>query len=154
GTQQAERLPSTIDVGSPESLLRRRPDIQSAERRLAVQTALVGVAVADLFPRVTFSAGIGASGETPHNLVSSGAGTYFIGPSITWPAFNIGRVRERIKASEARSDEALARYEQIVLVAIEEVETSLVAFDRARLRRERLLEAAQASERAADLART
>jgi multidrug efflux system outer membrane protein len=146
-------LPNSVDVGSPESLLRRRPDIQSAERRLAVQTALVGVAVADLFPKVSFNAGIGASGETPNNLFSTGAGTYYIGPSITWPAFNIGRVRARIKASEARTDEALARYEQTVLVAIEEVETSLVAFDRARARRERLLDAAQASERAADLAR-
>jgi outer membrane protein, multidrug efflux system len=155
GAQAANAiLPGSVDVGSPESLLRRRPDIQSAERRLAVQTALVGVAVGDLFPKVTFNAGIGAGGETVNSLFSSGAGTYYIGPSITWPAFNIGRVRARIKASEARTDEALARYEQTVLVAIEEVETSLVAFDRARVRRERLLEAAQASERAADLART
>jgi multidrug efflux system outer membrane protein len=146
-------LPSSIDVGSPETLLRRRPDIQSAERRLAAQTALVGVAVGDLFPKVVFNAGVGRSGETPASLVSTGGASYFIGPSITWPAFNIGRVRARIRASEARTDEALARYEQTVLVAIEEVETSLVAFDRARVRRERLLDAAQASERAADLAR-
>lgn len=150
---QAETLPTSIDVGSPESLLRRRPDIQSAERRLAEQTALVGVAVGDLFPKVTFNAGFGIGGETPADLAGKSAFNYGIGPSITWPAFNIGRVRARIKASEARADGALARYEQTVLVAIEEVETSLVAYDRARVRRERLLDAAQASERAADLAR-
>jgi len=146
-------LPATVNVGSPETLLRRRPDIQSAERRLAAQTALVGVAVGDLFPHVVFNAGIGIAGETPSGLVSSGAANYFIGPSITWPALNIGRVRARIRASEARTDEALARYQQTVLVAVEEVETSLVAFERARARREHLLDAAQASERAADLAR-
>ncbi len=146
-------LPNSVNVGSPETLLRRRPDIQSAERRLAEQTALVGVAVADLFPKVTFNAGIGIAGSTPNSLVSSGSVNYGVGPSITWPAFNIGRVKARIQASEARTDEALARYQQTVLVAVEEVETSLVAFDRARVRRERLLDAAQASERAADLAR-
>ncbi len=113
----------------------------------------MGVAVADLFPKVVFNAGIGIAGSTPNSLVSSGSVNYGVGPSITWPAFNIGRVKARIRASEARTDEALARYQQTVLVAIEEVETSLVAFDRARVRRERLLEAAQASERAADLAR-
>lgn len=150
---QAEALPPSIDVGSPETLLRRRPDIQSAERRLAEQTALVGVAVGDLFPRVVFNAGFGIAGETPADLAGKSAFNYGIGPSITWPAFNIGRVRARIKASEARADGALARYEQTVLVAIEEVETSLVAFDKARARRERLIEAEQASERAADLAR-
>jgi multidrug efflux system outer membrane protein len=150
---QITSLPLSVDVGSPETLLRRRPDIQSAERRLAEQTALVGVAVADLFPRVVFNAAVGRAGDTPNSLVSAGGGNYNVGPSVTWPAFNIGRVRARIRASEARSDEALARYEQTVLVAIEDVETSLVAFDRARVRRESLLQAQQASERAADLAR-
>jgi multidrug efflux system outer membrane protein len=151
---KADVLPSSVDVGSPEALLRRRPDIQSAERRLAEQVALVGVAVGDLFPRVSFNAGFGIGGETPADLAGTSAFRYGIGPSITWPAFNIGRVRARIKASEARADGALARYEQTVLVAIEEVETSLVAFDKARARRERLLDAAQASERAAELAHT
>jgi multidrug efflux system outer membrane protein len=147
-------LPTSVDVGSPEALLRRRPDIQSAERRLAEQVALVGVAVGDLFPRVSFTAGFGISGETPADLAGTSAFRYGIGPSVTWPAFNIGRVRARIKASEARTDGALARYEQTVLVAIEEVESSLVAFDKARARRERLVEAALASERAAELAHT
>ncbi len=154
-TQAADvpTLPATVDVGSPETLLRRRPDIQSAERILAAQTALVGVAVADLFPKVTFSARLGVNGETPADAFGSGGAAYAFGPSITWPAFNLGRVRARIRASEARADETLARYEQTVLLAIEEVETSLVAFERARARREQLIEAAQASERAADLAR-
>jgi multidrug efflux system outer membrane protein len=151
---RTDLLPASVDVGSPEALLRRRPDIASAERRLAEQVALVGVAVGDLFPRVSFNAGFGISGETPADLAGTSAFRYGIGPSVTWPAFNIGRVRARIKASEARADGALARYEQTVLVAIEEVETSLVAFDKARARRERLLDAAQASERAAELAHT
>src|SRR5262249_20225178 len=67
-------LPAAVNVGSPETLLRRRPDIQSAERRLAAQTALVGVAVADLFPRVVFNAAVGRSGDTPDSMVSAGGG--------------------------------------------------------------------------------
>jgi multidrug efflux system outer membrane protein len=154
--QPASELPAWPDVtaiGSPETLLRRRPDVQAAERRLASQTALVGVAVADLFPRVAFSASLGRSASDVGDLDDNAASTYRFGPSITWPALNLGRVKARVRASRARTDQALAFYEQTVLRAIEETENALVTSQRARERAEHLAQAAQASERAAELAR-
>lgn len=145
--------PEVTTIGSPETLLRRRPDVQAAERRLASQTALVGVAVADLFPRVAFSASVGRSADDIGALDGSDASRYRFGPSITWPALNLGRVRARVRASRARTDQALAFYEQTVLQAIEETENALVTSLRARERAEHLALAAQASERAAELAR-
>jgi multidrug efflux system outer membrane protein len=146
-------LPEKIDVGSPEALLRRRPDIAAAERRLAEQTALVGVSVADLFPRVVFSGGVGLSANELNNLGGGGSSEYSFGPAVTWPAFNIGRVRARIRASEARNDQALAQYQNTVLHAIEETENALVALDESRSRRDELAKAARSSKNAAELAR-
>lgn len=146
-------LPEKIDVSSPEELLRRRPDISAAERRLASQTALVGVSVADLFPRVVFSGNFSLNAGAINDLGTSGSSSYTFGPSVTWPAFNLGRVRARIRASEARNDEALAAYQKTVLEAIEETENSLVALEQARARRDQLEQAAKASKNAAELAR-
>jgi multidrug efflux system outer membrane protein len=146
-------LPDKIDVSSPEALLRRRPDIAAAERRLAAQTALVGVSVADLFPRVVFSGNFALSSRDFTGLGSQGSSSYSFGPSVTWPAFNLGRVKARIRASEARNDQALAQYQQTVLQAIEETENALVALEQSRARREQLAQAAQSSRNAAELAR-
>jgi multidrug efflux system outer membrane protein len=147
------RLPERIDVGSPEELLRRRPDIAAAERRVAQQTALVGVAVADLFPRVVFSGSVGLNAREFSNLGGQGSSEYSFGPSVTWPAFNLGRVRARIRASEARNDQVLAQYQNTVLQAIEETENALVALDESRSRNDELTKAAQSSKNAAELAR-
>jgi multidrug efflux system outer membrane protein len=144
--------PEKIDVSSPEALLRRRPDIAAAERRLAETTALVGVSVADLFPRVVFSGRLGLGVSDFTSIGSSGSSSYSFGPSVTWPAFNLGRVRAQIRASRARDDQALARYQQTVLTAIEETENALVALEQARARRDRLADAALASKHAAELA--
>ena len=146
-------LPDKLDISSPEALLRRRPDIAAAERRLAAQTALVGVAVADLFPRVVFSGNLALSSNDFTGLGSQGSSSYSFGPSVTWPAFNLGRVKARIRASEARNDQALAQYQQTVLQAIEETENALVALEQSRARREQLTQAAQSSRNAAELAR-
>ena len=146
-------LPDKIDVSSPEALLRRRPDIAAAERRLASQTALVGVSVADLFPRVVFSGNFSLNSRDFTGLGGDGSSSYNFGPSVTWPAFNIGRVKARIRASEARNDQALAQYQQTVLQAIEETENALVALQQSRARRDQLAQAAQSSKNAAELAR-
>lgn len=145
-------MPEKIDVSSPEAMLRRRPDIASAERHLAEQTAMVGVAVADLFPRVVFSGQFSLNANEFTGLGGAGSSSYAFGPSVTWPAFNIGRVKARIRASEAREDQALAAYQQTVLLAIEETETALVALEQSRARSEQLAKAATASKNAAELA--
>jgi multidrug efflux system outer membrane protein len=142
-----------VALGQPADLLRRRPDIRVAERSLAAATARVGVATADLFPRVTLLGSIGLQAGSFLNIGTGGSDTFSIGPNIFWAAFDLGRVRARIQAADARTEAALAQYEQQVLLALEETENSLVDFNRQQVRRNFLRTAARASERAAALAR-
>jgi multidrug efflux system outer membrane protein len=146
-------LPPLNAVGDPASLLRRRPDIRVAERGLAASTARIGVAVGDLFPKVTFTGAIGYDAATFGGLGKSGSDTYSIGPSISWAAFDLGRVASRIKIARAQADADLATYESSVLGALEETEGALITYGRAQSRRDLLTQAANASERASDLAR-
>jgi multidrug efflux system outer membrane protein len=146
-------LPAMVAIGQPADLLRRRPDIRVAERALAAATARVGVATADLYPRVTVLGGVGLQAGSVVDLFSSGSTTFSIGPNIFWAAFDLGRVRERINAADARTEAALAQYEQRVLLALEETENALVDFNRQQERRDLLATSARASAKAADLAR-
>lgn len=146
-------LPGIVAVGDPAGLLRRRPDIRVAERRLAAATARIGVAVGDLFPRVTFTGSAGYLAEEASALGESGSRTWVIGPGISWAALDLGRVRARIAAAEARSEAALATYEQTVLRALEEAESALAAHARARESLVHVQQAAEASAAAARLAR-
>jgi len=146
-------LPTLNAIGDPASLLRRRPDIRVAERSLAASTARIGVAMGDLFPKVTFTGSIGYDASTFGGLGKSGSDTYSIGPAISWAAFDLGRVAARIKIARAQTEADLAAYESSVLGALEETEGSLITYGRAQTRRDLLTEAAGASERAANLAR-
>jgi multidrug efflux system outer membrane protein len=147
-------LPQITAVGDPAGLLRRRPDIRVAERQLAASTALVGVAMGDLFPKVTFTGSFSYSATQPGYLGQSGSRGYVIGPGISWAAFDLGRVRAEIAGSRARSDVALAAYEQTVLRALEETENTLVTHARTRDSLKDASDAAEASRTAARIART
>ena len=147
-------LPRIAAVGDPASLLRRRPDIRVAERQLAASTALVGVAVGDLFPKVTFTGSFGYQSDDTSTLGQSGTRSYLIAPGISWAAFDLGRVKAQVNAAHARNDVALAGYEKTVLTALEETENSLVTHARARDRLAHAEDAAKASATAARLART
>lgn len=146
-------LAGSFPIGSPAELLRRRPDIRGAERLLASATARVGVTTADLFPRVTLTGFLGFVAGRTGDVGRSGSEAWFAAPALTWAAFDLGSVRARLRASEARADAALAQYEQTVLRALEETENGFVGFGRQRARLVSLREAAQASARAAELAR-
>ncbi len=146
-------LPEAVAVGDPVDLLLRRPDIRVAERNLAASTARIGVATADLFPRVTLLGSIALEADSFSGLFESGSDTFLFGPNIFWAAFDIGRVRAGIRAAGARAEANLAQYELAVLIALEEVENALVNFSRQQERMQYLRESAQASERAAELAR-
>ena len=146
-------LPELVAVGQPADLLRRRPDIRVAERTLAAATARVGVATADLYPRVTVLGSVGLQAGAFLDIASGGSSTFSIGPRIFWAAFDLGRVRERINAADARTEAALAQFEQQVLLALEETENALVDFNRQQERRDLLSTSARASEKAAELAR-
>jgi multidrug efflux system outer membrane protein len=146
-------LPNAHDIGTPEQLLRRRPDIRVAERDLAAATAEIGVAVGDLFPRITFLGSWGFNAVKSSDLGNAGSESFSFGPSISWAAFDLGRVRQRIRQREAATDRALARYEQTVLQALEETDASLTAYSKAIVKEQHLQESASASLEAAKLAR-
>ena len=145
-------LPPIVPVGSPEELLRRRADIRVAERNLAASTALVGVAVSNLFPKVTFTGSFGYAAAEPGGFGATGSRSYIIGPSITWAAFDLGRVREQIAGARAGAVIALDQYHQTVLNALEETEDALVTHARDRDQLLHAEDAARASATAARLA--
>jgi outer membrane protein, multidrug efflux system len=151
--QPIGQMPALNAVGDPATLLRRRPDIRVAERTLAGSTAGIGVAVGDLFPKVTFTGSIGYDAGSFPGIGKAGSDTYSVGPAISWAAFDLGRVQARINIAHAVADADLASYESSVLGALEETEGALITYGRAQSRRDLLTEAASASERAADLAR-
>jgi multidrug efflux system outer membrane protein len=147
-----------LPIGDPTDLLRRRPDVRAAEQQLAAATARVGVATADLFPRVSISGFVGflsgdvgrLFGTTPGN----DARAWSIAPTVGWPAFDLGSVRARLHASEAQADAAAANYEKVVLTALEDTENSLVAYGARQAQLKSLTDQAAASRRAAELADT
>jgi outer membrane protein, multidrug efflux system len=151
--QNLPPLPGIVPVGDPAGLLRRRPDIRIAERELAGATAQIGVAIADLFPRVTFTGSAGYVATDTGGLGDSGSDNYTLAPGISWAIFDLGHVQARIGAARWRKEGAVLRYEQTVLKALEETEDSLVTHARARERLVHDEEAVRASNTAAGLAR-
>jgi NodT family efflux transporter outer membrane factor (OMF) lipoprotein len=146
-------LPSAPSAGTPSDLLRRRPDVAAAERRLAGATARVGVATADLFPRFTLGALFGTQAIASSALFARDSETRVLSLGMDGSFLNVGRVRARIAAANAETAENLASYQQTVLRALEDTENALVRVDRSRKEAEHLDLAAQAGTRAAQVAR-
>ena len=146
-------LPAQVAVGTPAELLRRRPDVQAAERRLAARTAMIGVATADLFPRLSLNGVIGTASGDLGQLFSASAEHYRVGPQIGWAFLDLGRVRDRIAAADADAAGQLAAYEGTVLRALEETENALIRYQRSREETAHLHSSVQAAERASELAR-
>jgi multidrug efflux system outer membrane protein len=147
-------LPQITAIEDPATLLRRRPDIRVAERQLAASTALVGVAIGDYFPKVTFNGNFTYAATSPGNLGTSASRSYVVGPGISWAAFDLGRVHAQVAQAKARNDVALASYEKTVLNALEETEDALVTHARDRDSLTHVADAAESSATAARLART
>ena len=143
-----------VAVGVPANTLRHRPDVRRAERQLAAQTARVGVATADLYPKLTLLGSIGVESLSVSDLFVPGSRTYSLGPSVSWPIFNAGAIRSNIEAQSALQEQALGEYETTVLNALEEVENALVAYAQEQNRRQALAESAQAAKIAVQLAET
>jgi NodT family efflux transporter outer membrane factor (OMF) lipoprotein len=114
-----------IPVGERADILRRRPDVRAAERRLAARNADIGIATAELFPKLTIGAGGGFQSLDSGNLFESASQTFSIMPLISWRVFDGGRVRAEIRASEARQQQAALAYEQAVLAALGDAERTL-----------------------------
>jgi NodT family efflux transporter outer membrane factor (OMF) lipoprotein len=117
--------PVEVVAGMRSDILRRRPDIRQAERELAASTAEVGVATAELFPRLSLLGGLGLQARDPGDLLSAGSLRFLVGPSLRWPIFSGGRIRAQIRAADARAEAAASRYERAVLNALSDSETAL-----------------------------
>ncbi len=146
------RLDQPIPVGDGASLLGRRPDVRAAERRLAAATARIGVATADLYPRITLGGSIGSDGSGLGNIFGSSPLTWFIGPLINW---TVNRTAARARVVEARADTqaALATFDGTVLQALQETETALSSYQQALNRRGALRSARDEAEKAAQITR-
>lgn len=145
--------PLEVAVGVPADTLRRRPDVRRAERQLAAQTAQIGVATAELYPKFSLIGSIGLEALSLGDLFSSGARTSAIGSNMAWTIFDVGRIRGNIEVQTALQEQALISYEAAVLTALEDVENALVAYADEQARRQSLMEAAQAAQTVVDLAR-
>ncbi|MBP8645386.1 MAG: efflux transporter outer membrane subunit [Syntrophobacteraceae bacterium] len=120
--------PPEVPVGLPSDLIRRRPDIRRAEAQLHAATARIGVATADLFPKFSLTGSLTFSEETLSSLARWSSGYYTLGPNITWPIFDAGKIRWNIEVQNALQEQALLTYEKTVLTALKEVETALAAY--------------------------
>jgi NodT family efflux transporter outer membrane factor (OMF) lipoprotein len=145
--------PDIVPVGLPSDLLLRRPDLRRAENDLRAATADIGASTADLYPRFYLTGAADPQSSKFIDLFRANGFAWSVGPTVSWPVFQGGRIRSNIAATEARRDEALARYRQAVLTALQEVETSLVGYAEHQVEREQLALSVQSQSRAVELAR-
>jgi outer membrane protein, multidrug efflux system len=145
-------LPPEVLVGLPSELLRRRPDIRRAERQLAAATAQIGAAVADLFPRFSLTGAAGLQSLSASDWFTGRSRFWSIGPTISWPIFDAGKIRANIEVRNAQQEQALGQYEKTVLIAFQEVETALVNYSKEQSRYRALTDTAAADRRALELA--
>jgi NodT family efflux transporter outer membrane factor (OMF) lipoprotein len=146
----ALRLTQVIPVGDGATLLARRPDVRAAERRLAASTARIGVATADLYPRITLGGSVGSSGAGLGSVLNPIS--WLVGPLINW---TVNRSAARARVAEARADTqaALATFDGTVLQALEETETALSNYQQALNRRDALRSAREQAQAAARITR-
>jgi len=146
-------LAKALPLGDVGALLRRRPDVRAAERRLAAATANEGVAAADLFPRITISGVLGFLAGRGSLFATSDSRAWAVTPALTWAAFDLGSARARLRGAEAATREAVADYEHTVLRALEETENALLTYREQQRRLVSLADQARESNRAASIAR-
>jgi len=139
-------------VGIPSELLRRRPDILQAEASIHVATAQIGVATADLFPRIFLTASLGTQGDKFRSLTDWANRFWSIGPSASWPVFASGRLRAGVEVQRALEEQTLIVYRQTVLAALQEVENALIASAKEQEHYQALTAAVTANRKAVELA--
>ncbi len=149
----APRVTTTIPTGDGAALLARRPDVRSAERTLAADTARIGVAVSALYPSIRLAGSIGLNATRGSQLFKATSATYSLGPLISWNFPNQTAARAQIAQARAGADASLARFDGAVLTALREAETALARYAGVLDRNAALVRAEQASSKAAALSR-
>ena len=163
GSGEIPIAPSEVAVGIPAELLRRRPDIRRAELETAAQSALIGVAEADLYPSFSLIGSLGlrssagtsstkSSRDGIDELFDSDSLEFFGGPSFSWNIFNYGRIKNRVRVQDARFQQLVVNYQDTVLRAAREVEDAVVGFLRALETEQFLNDSVSAALRSVDLA--
>ena len=152
GAGQIPRARPEVVVGIPAELLRRRPDVRRAERQVAVQSAQIGVAVADLFPTFAINGTLSWQSQQLSDLFSSAAMGGAVGPSFNWNILHYGRIRNNIRAQDARFQELAITYQQTVLKANAETEDAIVCFLESQEQVKALSEGVAATARSVELA--
>jgi len=144
--------PAVVNVGIPSELLKRRPDIRAAERALASQTARIGVATADLYPSFSITAALGLQSNQFGSFWNASSRYWNIVPGVSWPVLDWGKIRSNIQVADARAEQAMIVYEQVVLTSFENVESSLLQMVSEQQRYGALTRSVEASARAVQLA--
>lgn len=151
GPAPIPKAPPQLAVGVPADLLRRRPDIRRAERQVAAQSAQIGVAQADLYPRLSIGGFLGYAADDIQRLFESRSFTAFILPTVQWNVLNYGRIANNIVVQDARLQQNALRYQQAVLTAGREVEDALIGFLQAQLQAARLEQSVKEADRSVEL---
>ncbi len=155
GEYRALPRPDTdMVVSLPAELLRRRPDVRRSERELAAQTALIGVATADLYPSFSLGGAMTLQASEFGDLGNSGHFGWSLVPGVRWNLFTGGKIRGQIRAEEAKTVQLLAAYEKTVLNALAEVENALMGLKMEEIRRDLLLTAVEAAQQSVELVET
>lgn len=144
--------PTSVAIGIPGELLRRRPDVRAAERAVAIASAEIGVAASDLYPHFSIDGTFGWNASQVPNLFTNQAFGGIVGPSFRWDILNYGRIVNNVSRYEACFQKAAIDYQQTVLNANKEVENALISFLKSQERAERLQGAVEATRRSVDLA--
>jgi len=127
-------VPPEIPIGLPSDLLRRRPDVRQAERQLAAETARIGVATAEWFPKFSLTGDVGVESVTASKWFVPGSLFWSVGPSVQWRILDFGRVRAEVQAQTAVQEAALATYEKVALISLQEAENAVVTYAREQIR--------------------
>ncbi len=146
--------PPTVAVGIPAELLRRRPDIRRAEREVATQSALIGVAVSDLYPHFSITGTVYFDASKFGDLFDTNSFAGNVGPSFSWNVLNYGRLVNRIRVEESRFLQSAVQYQETVLQANAEAEDAIIGFLKAEQQVESLKESVHAASESVDLVST
>ncbi len=145
GSLPMPRTPASVAAGIPAELLRRRPDVRSAERQVAAQSAQIGVAKADLYPSISIGTILGQQDIGLGPILKSSGGLTFITPQFSWNILNYGRLVNNVHLQDARTQDLIATYQNKVLTAAQEVQTALRGFLRSQEQAEALARGATAA---------
>ncbi len=146
-------MPTLKAIGTPEEWIKRRPDVLAAEQKFAAANARVGEKIADYFPKLNLLGNFGWTAQAAGDIGNKSGERWSFGPSLSWSFLNFGRIRQNVKAAEARADASVALYQETVLLALEDTENALAQYRASNQSQQILQQATEQSRKARDLAK-